>query len=66
MGEDLEPLDVDWPGRFHGAREGWAWDDERVRSLLVGIARLFPVGAVMLREAGGQARFQVRPVESAA
>ena len=45
-------------------QRGWVWDDEHVRSLLVSIARSFPVGAVMLLEAGGQARFQVRPVEN--
>ncbi|MBJ3338865.1 DUF262 domain-containing protein, partial [Salmonella enterica subsp. enterica serovar Typhimurium] len=37
---------------------------EHVRSLLVSIARSFPVGAVMLLETGGEVRFQVRPVEN--
>ncbi|HYG10433.1 MAG TPA: DUF262 domain-containing protein [Pyrinomonadaceae bacterium] len=45
-------------------QRGWVWDDEHVRSLLVSIARSFPVGAVMLLESGGEARFQVRPVEN--
>lgn len=45
-------------------QRGWVWDDEHVRSLLLSIARSFPVGAVMLLEAGGEARFQVRPVEN--
>jgi hypothetical protein len=45
-------------------QRGWVWDDEHVRSLLVSIARSFPVGAVMLLETGGDARFQVRPVEN--
>ena len=45
-------------------QRGWVWDDEHVRSLLVSIARSFPVGAVMLLEAGGEARFQVRPIEN--
>jgi hypothetical protein len=45
-------------------QRGWVWDDEHVRSLLVSVARSFPVGAVMLLEAGGEARFQVRPVEN--
>jgi hypothetical protein len=45
-------------------QRGWIWDDEHVRSLLVSIARSFPVGAVMLLETGGEARFQVRPVEN--
>jgi hypothetical protein len=45
-------------------QRGWVWDDEHIRSLLVSIARSFPIGAVMLLETGGDARFQVRPVES--
>lgn len=44
-------------------QRGWVWDDEHIRSLLVSIARAFPVGAVMLLETGGEARFKVRPVE---
>lgn len=44
-------------------QRGWVWDDEHIRSLLVSIARSFPIGAIMLLETGGQARFQVRPVE---
>jgi hypothetical protein len=40
------------------------WDDEHVRSLLVSIARSFPVGAVMLLDTGGEVKFQVRPVEN--
>ncbi|WP_280571278.1 DUF262 domain-containing protein, partial [Chromohalobacter sp. 296-RDG] len=34
-----------------------------VQSLLVSIARSFPVGAVMLMETGGEVRFETRPVE---
>jgi hypothetical protein len=44
-------------------QRGWVWDDEHIRSLLVSIARSFPIGAVMLLETGGKVRFQVRPVE---
>jgi hypothetical protein len=44
-------------------QRGWVWDDDHIRSLLVSIARSFPIGAVMLLETGGEARFQVRPVE---
>lgn len=47
-------------------QRGWVWDDEHIRSLLVSIARSFPIGAVMLLENGGEARFQVRPVEGVA
>lgn len=45
-------------------QRGWVWDDDRVRDLLVSVARSFPVGAVMLMETGGEVRFQVRPVEA--
>lgn len=45
-------------------QRGWVWDDEHVRSLLVSVARSFPVGAVMLLETGGEVRFQVRPIEN--
>ncbi len=44
-------------------QRGWVWNDEAIRSLLVSIARSFPVGAVMMLEAGGETRFKVRPVE---
>src|SRR5579863_9633247 len=47
-------------------QRGWVWDDEHVRSLLVSVARSFPVGAVMLLETGGEARFQTRPIENIA
>jgi hypothetical protein len=44
-------------------QRGWVWDDEHIRSLMVSIARSFPIGAIMLLENGGEARFQERPVE---
>ncbi len=44
-------------------QRGWVWDDDHIRDLLVSVARSFPVGAVMLLEAGGEVRFQTRPVE---
>ena len=44
-------------------QRGWIWDDDHIRDLLVSIARSFPIGAMMLLEAGGEVRFQTRPVE---
>lgn len=44
-------------------QRGWIWDDDHIRDLLVSIARSFPIGAVMLLEAGGEVRFETRPVE---
>jgi len=31
-------------------QRGWVWDDSHIRSLLVSVAKSFPVGAVMLLE----------------
>lgn len=45
-------------------QRGWVWDDDHIQSLLVSIARSFPVGAVMLLETGGEAQFQARPLEN--
>ncbi|HNY48922.1 MAG TPA: DUF262 domain-containing protein [Smithella sp.] len=44
-------------------QRGWIWDDSHIRSLLVSIARSFPIGSIMLLETGGAAKFQVRPIE---
>ncbi|MHB1240895.1 MAG: DUF262 domain-containing protein, partial [Gammaproteobacteria bacterium] len=44
-------------------QRGWVWDDDHIRDLLVSIARSFPIGAVMMLEAGGEVRFETRPVE---
>lgn len=45
-------------------QRGWVWDDSHVQSLLISVARSFPVGAIMLLETGGETRFQVRPIEN--
>ena len=47
-------------------QRGWVWDDAHIQSLLVSIARSFPIGSIMLLETGGSARFQVRLVEGVA
>ncbi|RJQ55022.1 MAG: DUF262 domain-containing protein [Nitrospiraceae bacterium] len=44
-------------------QRGWVWDDSHIQSLLVSIARSFPIGSVMLLETGGTTRFQIRLVE---
>jgi hypothetical protein len=44
-------------------QRGWVWDEEHIRSLLISIARTFPIGAVMLLRNGGTLRFAVRPAE---
>ena len=47
-------------------QRGWVWDDEHIRSLMVSVARSFPIGCIMLLETGGTARFQIRLVEGVA
>ena len=44
-------------------QRGWVWKDEGIRSLLISIARSFPLGAIMMLQTGGDTRFKVRPVE---
>ena len=42
-------------------QRGWVWDDSHVRSLLISIARSFPIGAVMLLETGEKYAFKFAP-----
>jgi len=49
--------------RLPDFQRGWVWGDEHIHSLMVSVARSFPIGAVMLLETGGDARFQLRLVE---
>lgn len=44
-------------------QRGWIWDEDHIKSLLVSVARSFPVGAVMMLDTGGEIDFQVRPIE---
>lgn len=47
-------------------QRGWVWDDEHIRDLLASVSRAFPIGAVMLLEAGGdEVTFKTRPLEGA-
>lgn len=45
-------------------QRNWIWDDDHILSLLVSIARSFPVGAIMLLKAGGNVNFQSRPIDN--
>jgi hypothetical protein len=60
---DLLKSIVDGKIQLPDFQRGWVWDDQNIRSLLVSIARSFPVGAVMMLETGGDAKFKIRPVE---
>lgn len=44
-------------------QRGWVWDDDHLCSLLVSVARSFPVGAVMLLDMVGEVRSQLRSVD---
>ena len=44
-------------------QRGWVWDDDRVRGLLTSISRGFPIGAIMMLQAGGDIQFKHRTVE---
>lgn len=44
-------------------QRSWVWDDQHIRSLLVSIAKSFPVGVIMLLETGGEAKFQARLID---
>lgn len=44
-------------------QRGWVWDDQGIRSLLESISQSFPIGAIMMLEAGGEVRFQPHPIE---
>ena len=46
-------------------QRGWVWDDDRIRSLLASISLSYPVGAVMMMEAGGETQFTPRLIEGA-
>lgn len=45
-------------------QRGWVWDDERIRRLLVSILQSYPIGAVMLLQAGNpDVKFKLRLLE---
>jgi len=44
-------------------QRGWVWKNEQIKELIASVIRQYPIGAVMLLEAGGEVRFQTRPVE---
>lgn len=48
-------------------QRGWVWDDSHIRSLLASISLGYPIGAVMLLQAGGADKhFKTRLVEGVA
>jgi hypothetical protein len=47
-------------------QRGWVWPHPNIASLLASISLSYPVGTVMLLQAGGDVRFKYRPIEGAA
>ncbi|WP_324667966.1 GmrSD restriction endonuclease domain-containing protein [Geochorda subterranea] len=48
-------------------QRGWVWDDHRIRSLLGSVAKSYPIGTLMMLEAGNQeVRLRPRPIEGVA
>ena len=47
-------------------QRGWVWDDEHIKSLLASVSLSYPIGAVMMLQAGGtEIHFKPRLVEGA-
>ncbi|MBT2528857.1 DUF262 domain-containing protein [Streptomyces sp. ISL-99] len=46
-------------------QRGWVWPHPNITSLLASISLSYPVGTVMLLQAGGDVRFKCRPIEGA-
>lgn len=44
-------------------QRGWVWDDDGIRGLLASISLSFPIGAIMLLEAGGDLALKPRLLE---
>lgn len=44
-------------------QRGWVWDNDHICSLLASISLSYPIGAVMLLQTGGEARFKPRLIE---
>ena len=45
-------------------QRGWVWDDEHIKGLLASLSLSYPIGAIMLLEAGGsEVKFKTRPIE---
>ena len=44
-------------------QRGWVWEDSRIRALLASLTKGFPIGAIMLLEAGGDYKFKCKNIE---
>ena len=47
-------------------QRGWVWKDDLIKDLIASVSLAFPIGAVMMLEAGGRdVQFKTRPIEGA-
>ncbi len=46
-------------------QRGWVWEEDGIQSLIVSIARSFPVGAMLTLKTGGGVKLKPRPIEGA-
>jgi len=45
-------------------QRSWVWDDDRIKGIIVSVAKSFPIGAIMLLETGNDGiKFKAKPVE---
>ena len=44
-------------------QRSWVWDEDRISSLVLSVARAFPIGALMTLTTGGEVNFKPRPIE---
>ena len=59
--DDVEDCKIQLPD----FQRGWVWDDAHIKGLLASISQGFPIGAVMMLEAGGDIKFRSRPIQGA-
>ena len=47
-------------------QRSWVWDDDHIRSLIASVSMSYPIGSVILLQAGGdENRFKARPLDGA-
>lgn len=44
-------------------QRGWVWDDDSIKELLISISSGFPIGAIMMLEAGGEIQWKCHPIQ---
>ena len=44
-------------------QRGWIWREDKIMSLISSVSTAFPIGALMMLEAGGEVEFKPRPIQ---